>query len=60
MVGCILFIITFSKSADYFREFFWEFFGNSLGTVTDCLHFQKSTCFIHFQSKLIVYNLKVS
>jgi hypothetical protein len=37
----------------------WEFLGNSLEIVTDCLHFKKSTGFLHFQSQLIVYILKV-
>ena len=36
MVGSILFLLTFSKSGDYFENFlgiFWEFFGNSLGIL---------------------------
>jgi hypothetical protein len=55
-------IIYISKVSWLFWGFFGnfsrilrEFFGNSLGIVTDCLYFQKSTCLLHFQSRLIVY-----
>ena len=32
MVGSILFVLTFSKSANYFG-IFWELFGNYLGII---------------------------
>ena len=42
----------------------WKFFGNSfwnsLGIVNDCLHFERSTSSLHFQSQLIVSIVKVS
>ena len=28
-----------------------------MGIVTDCFHFQKSICFLHFQSQLIILDI---
>ena len=49
----------FSKSWELLG-FLGNSFGNSLAIVNDCIYFQKSTGFLHSQSQLIVYVVKVS
>ena len=49
----------FSKSWESFGNFLGILCGILLGIINDCLHFQKSTGFLHFQSQLIGHIVKI-
>ena len=68
MIGSILFVLTFSKSADYSRNFLgifgivWELFGNSLGILWE--FFGNSlgivTDYLHFQKFRIWEDIRLN